>query len=114
MAYRETSIYNPDNLLIATTCQVISDDVIVAANQTLKRGQVFELDASGNAIAPTGVIDPAKVYGIMAEDIVTGDTTAVGVAYMNGEFSSSKVIFPEGKSEADYKVPLRKLGIFLR
>lgn len=114
MAFRETAIYNPDNLLIPTTCQVISDDVIVAANQTLKRGQVFELDAQNNAIAPTGVIDPNNAYGIMAEDITTTDSTAVGVAYLNGEFNSNKVIFPEGKTEKDYKVPLRKLEIFLR
>lgn len=111
MAFRETAVYNPDGLIVATTCPVISDDITVATNQTLKRGQVFELDGENNTIAS---LDPNKAYGIIAEDIITTDSIAIGVAYMSGEFSTSKVIFPEGKTEADYKVPLRKLGIFLR
>lgn len=114
MAFRETTTYNPDNLIVATTCQVISDNVTVAANQALKRGQIFELDAQNNAIAPTGVIDPNKAYGIIAENIITEGTPLVGVAYLNGEFNANVVIYPEGKTAQDYKVPLRKLGIFLR
>jgi hypothetical protein len=106
-----------DNLLAGNGVQpVVTQPVTVAANQSLERGALFELNVNGEAIVPTGApIDPAKVYGVMAETVVTdGSGTAESVAYMSAEFNERKLIVPAGITLADYKEPLRKLGIYLK
>lgn len=111
------SEFNHDNLFAGNGVQPpVTQPVTVAANQSLERGAVFELNSSGEAVVPTGApIDPSKVYGIMAETVVTdGAGTTESAAYMTGEFNERKIIVPEGVTLEDYRPSLRKLGIFLK
>lgn len=106
--------YIPDNLIISTIYPIMTSDIVVAQNQTLVRGEVFELNAEGNAVKPITTIDPTKVYGIMAESVETTTSTKVTTAYLTGEFNKDLVVFPAGETYTDYKAPLRKIGIFLK
>lgn len=108
--------YSYENLFISSTLTIVTEEITVAESQNLSRGAVFELNASGQAVVPTGApIDPTKVYGIIAETTVTGAAeTKKSIAYLTGEFNRDAIIVPAGVTVADYKVPLRKLGIFLK
>src|SRR5690606_18554444 len=89
---------------------VVTREIIVAPNQELSLGQVFDLDLEGQAIASS---DPLKAFGIMADAIATGAMATKSVYYAAGEFNKYKVILP---AEADFKAydqALRKIGIFL-
>lgn len=113
--FRSKEQFNYDNLVIASSVPVVTDEIVVAAEQNLQRGEIFELNVSNQAVAPSGVIDVTKAYGIMAEEVVTGVAeTKTCVAYLMGEFDSNKIICPTGKTVADYKTTLRKLGMFVR
>lgn len=103
-----------DNLIAGSQMPVVTDTITVAPSQDIKRGEILELDANGQAIAPTGTIDPTKAYCIAVDDIITTTQAAPSVGYLAGEFNQERVIYPTGKGVADYKVHLRKLGIILR
>lgn len=108
--------FTPDNLFAGNVQPVVTEVITVAADQNLVKGAVFELDLNGNAVVPTGApIEPSKVYGIMSETVITAvGETKPSVAYMTGEFNKNSLVFPDGTTVSDYKVPLRKIGIFLK
>lgn len=99
-----------DNLLAGFQSHVVTREVIVAPNQELSVGQVFELNEEGQAVAST---EAEKAYGIMADAIATGATAAKSVYYAAGEFNKHKVILPVDAEFAKYDQSLRKIGIFL-
>ncbi len=105
-----------ENLFAGSVQPVVTESITVAASQELVLGQVVELDASGNAVAPSGeTIDPTKAYGIMAAPVTTeAAETKESVVFLTGEFNQDKIIIPDGEDLADYKLALRKLGIFLK
>lgn len=99
-----------DNLLAGFQSHVVTREIIVAPNEELSLGQVFELNEEGQAVAST---EADKAYGIMADAIATGDTEAKSVYYAAGEFNKYKVILPVDADFKAYDQALRKLGIFL-
>lgn len=102
-----------ENLLAGFQSHVVTREIIVAPSQELSLGQVFELNAEGQAIAPADPLDVSKAYGIMADAIATGSSAKRSVYYAAGEFNKYKVILPTEAVFKDYDQALRKIGIFL-
>lgn len=104
-----------DNLLAGFQSDVVTEPITVAPGQELSVGQVFALNAEGQAIAMTTESNATDVYGIMADAIATAtDETKEAVCYVRGEFNARKIIFPEGANQVEYKKALRNIGIILR
>lgn len=105
-----------ENLLAGYQSQVVTEAVTVALSQELSVGQVFALNASGQATAIDGTILTVNdVYGIMADAVATDAiNTKKAVCFVAGEFNASKIILPDGAVFNDYKEVLRNKGIYLR
>lgn len=104
-----------ENLLAGFQDNVVTEPIVVAAEQELSVGQVIALNAEGQAIAMTEASTTTDVYGIMADAVATaaGETKAA-VCYKRGEFNARKIIFPEGGDAIAYRKTLSNIGITLR
>lgn len=104
-----------ENLLAGFQDNVVTEPIIVAAEQELSVGQVFALNVTGEAIAMTTESAATDVYGIMADAVATasGETKAA-VGYKRGEFNARKIILPMGGDKVAYKKALSNIGITLR
>jgi|GEM_PF-1555550 len=104
-----------ENLLAGFQDKVVTEPIKVAAEQELSVGQVFALDAKGEAVAMTKESVATEVYGIMADAVATaaGETKAA-VCYKRGEFNSRKIILPTDSNVIEYKKALSNIGITLR
>lgn len=104
-----------ENLLAGFQDNVVTEPIIVAAEQELSVGQVFALNAEGEAIGMTDASTATDVYGIMADAVATavGETKAA-VGYKRGEFNARKIILPTGGNAVAYKKALSNIGITLR
>lgn len=102
-----------ENLLAGFQSHVVTKEITVAPNQELSVGEVFELNSSGQAVAPALPLDPTKVYGIMADPVASGVNPVKSVYYAAGEFNKYKVILPDTADYSAYEQSLRKIGIFL-
>lgn len=104
-----------DNLLAGFQSDIVTEPVTVAPEQELSVGQVFALNAEGQAIAMTTESNATDVYGIMADAVATSaGETKEAVCYVRGEFNASKIIIPEGANQVEYKKILSNIGITLR
>jgi len=105
-----------ENLLAGFQSQVVTEEVTVAVSQELSVGQVFALNASGQAAAIDGTtLTVNDVYGIMADAVATdASNTKKAVCFVAGEFNAGKIILPEGAAVNEYKEVLRNKGIYLR
>ncbi len=110
---QETFAYN--DFFAGNVMPVVTEKGTAAENQNIAQYALVELNASNQIIFPTGTIDVTKVYAIAAEGVTTGagETKPITI-YLTGEFNEAKIVIPVGKTIADYKIPLRKLGIFLK
>lgn len=102
-----------ENLLAGFQSHVVTREIVVAPNQELSLGQVFELNDDGQAVAPADPFDATKAFGIMADAIATDGIAKKSVYYAAGEFNKHKVILPAGANFKEYDHSLRKIGIFL-
>jgi Bacteriophage lambda head decoration protein D len=104
-----------DNLLAGFQSDVVTEPIVVAASQELSVGQVFALNAEGQAVAMTTESTSTDVYGIMADAVATaaGETKAA-VCYKRGEFNARKIILPDETKSVAYKKALSNIGITLR
>lgn len=103
-----------ENILAGFQSHVVTREIIVAPNQELSLGQVFELNADGQAIAPVSdPLDPTKAHGLMADAIATGATAQKSVYYAAGEFNKYKIILPAGADFKKYDQALSNKGIYL-
>lgn len=103
-----------ENLLAGFQSQVVTREIIVAANQELSSGQVFEVNNEGQAIVPvSSPADPTLAYGIMADAIATGAAPKKSVYYAAGEFNKYKVILPVDADFKAYDQVLQGKGIYL-
>lgn len=110
-----TRILEHENLLAGFQAPVVTEAIIVAPEQELSVGQVFALNASGQAIAISGALTANDVYGIMADAVATAaGETKKAVSYAAGEFNANKIILPAEADAIAFRVALSKKGIYLR
>lgn len=104
-----------ENILAGFQDKVVTEPIIVAAEQELSVGQVFALNARGEAVAMAKETVVTEVYGIMADAVVTaaGETRAA-VCYKRGEFNVRKIILPTDSDAVAFKKALSNIGITLR
>lgn len=104
-----------DNLLAGFQDNVVTEPIVVAAEQEVAVGQVIALNENGEAIAMTAQDTATDVYGIMADAVATAENeTKAAVIYKRGEFNARKIILPTGASPVEYKKALSNIGITLR
>lgn len=104
-----------DNLLAGFQDRVVTEPIVVAAEQELFVGQVFALNATGEAVAMTAASTATDVYGIMADAVATSaNEKKAAVCYKRGEFNSHKIILPTDADTIAYKKALSNIGITLR
>lgn len=101
---------NADNLVL--TGAIRTDACSLKADSTVRRGELVIMQ-SGKIIPDTGA-NPSSVYGIACESLEVSASDQKTEVYVSGEYSLSSVIFPAGKTYADYKEALRNKGIILR
>ena len=108
-------VLEQENLLAGFQDKVVTEPIIVAAEQELSVGQVFALNAKGEAIAMAKETLVTEVYGIMADAVATaaGETKSA-VCYKRGEFNSRKIILPTDSDAIAFKKALSNIGITLR
>ena len=108
-------VFEYENLLAGFQDSVVTEPITVAAEQELSVGQVFALNAEGEAVAMTEANTATEIYGIMADAVATaaGETKAA-VCYKRGEFNSRKIILPTDGDAIAYKKALSNIGITLR
>lgn len=87
---------------------------IVPANTNIAAGEIVNKGANVGEIAKIGTtLDPTDLYGIALENVTTQDDEMASVAVLvKGKFNEHKVIYPSGKCETDYEIPLRNKGIY--
>lgn len=100
--------YTP-KMLHAGDFPVVTDSGTVAESQTIKEMMPIEIGADGKVKAVTSSTIN-NVYGIAAEDADAGEEV---VYYLTGQFFGSALTAPAGTTAAQFKAPLRKLGIYL-
>ncbi|MCR4436168.1 MAG: hypothetical protein QHH06_10345 [Clostridiales bacterium] len=86
---------------------------IVPVSTTLQVGEIVDKGAAAGEIAKSsGVV--ANAYGIALEAVATDASNTASIAVLvGGKFNKDKVVYPAGKTFADYDVALRNIGIFL-
>lgn len=104
-----------DNLLAGFQSDIVTEPIVVAAEQELSVGQVFALNATGEAVTMTALSTATDVYGIMADAVATaaGEKKAA-VCYKRGEFNARKIILPADADTVAFKKALSNIGITLR
>ncbi|MGN0885795.1 MAG: hypothetical protein ACI4RT_02230 [Candidatus Spyradenecus sp.] len=110
MAMQETNILpKKDNLFSATQIMpVVPDKLTIAqASAVLVRGSIV---TAAGALATAA----ADAYAILAEDCDSTVTAKEAPVYLTGEFNEDALTVGDAITVADCKVPLRKLGIFIK
>ncbi|MDO4439208.1 MAG: hypothetical protein Q4B86_07190 [Eubacteriales bacterium] len=104
--------YKPDNLIASRKMPIMTASKEAA--EALKRGAPVTIGSDGKikkiTAAGEGQADVSALYGIVAEDAVSGKKAAV---YLTGEFHADELVFETHVVVKDVEVPFRKLGIFL-
>jgi len=91
---------------------VQTDIVTFASGAKFALGELVIM-STGKMAADAG-LDPTKVYGIVASEVDASLADAEGIVYTSGVFNKDEIVFPEGKTYADYKEALRNKGIILK
>ncbi len=108
-------ILEHENLLAGFQSDVVTEPIIVAPEQELSVGQVFMINASGQAVSMKAEGVATDIYGIMADAVATAQNeTKAAVGYKRGEFNARKIIIPEGADAVAFKKALSNIGITLR
>jgi hypothetical protein len=102
-----------DNLLLTGQVPTVTDTVIVAKGQTLKRGTVVAYnDTDTDEVSPVEV-DGALPWGVIAEDVTTGDEPGEAVVYLMAELNADALIFGSGTA-SDHKRNMRIMTLIVR
>lgn len=103
-----------DNLFAGhTQPAIVGSEVITGGN--FKRGTVLGLITASNKMT---IVDKAKsdgsqeVAAVLAQDVDASQQDKTATVYYTGQFNASSLIFKEGESATDYKLSLRKMGVF--
>jgi len=114
-------IYIPDNLFGGSTMPIVTDAMIIAAGQNLKRGAVLgQITATGkgklvNSANAGATADGSEtIYAILAEDVNATTVDKTVVVYLTGEFNENALTFGGTDTSTMYKAAARKVGIFFK
>lgn len=110
-------VYAPDNLIAGLT-QIVTENMVLAQGQNLKRGTVMgRITASGKATVSTAAAADGSqaAYGILLDDYdaTAGDLGGCGVM-VKGEFNDHAIILGAGQTILSVHDALRANGIFLK
>lgn len=100
--------YKP-KMVHAGNYPVVTDSGTVADGETIVELMPIVLDTDGKIKGVTSETIE-QVYGIAAQNAEEGEEV---VYYLTGEIFGDSIEVPAGTTAADFKAPLRKLGIFL-
>lgn len=98
--------YEP-RMIFAGDFPVIKDEG--TAGETIKGLAPVVLGTDGKIMAATKAT-AAEVYGLAAEDAAADSPIVI---YLTGQFFGEAIETPTGTTAADFKAPLRKVGIYL-
>lgn len=119
--YSNLGTFTPDNLIAGNDVPLLVKGVTLKAGQgVLKRGTVLGIITATGLAVPvdsTQTDGSQTAFGILADDIDTGDATAtenvVAAAYVSGHFNRRALIFGGTDTADKHETRLRELGIFL-
>jgi hypothetical protein len=103
--------------ILAGNFPASTEEVTLATGQNLKLGSVLgRVTASGqyklvNSAADDGSQEP---YCVLMEDVNATDSTAVGIAYLTGEFIRTRLIFGGTDTWETHLAAARKNSIFFK
>ena len=114
---QSSETYSPDRLVAGLT-QLVTENRILVAGQSLKRGTVVgRITASGKyTLSTAAASDGSEVpYAILADDYdaTLGDIGPCA-AYTKGEFNERAIILGTGHSLTSVRGALRAGGIYLK
>lgn len=101
-AYLPKNLYAGDYPVVTSVEKVKAGTPVAALTVVALKSTGIEKAAAGNL---------TDIYGITAD---AADGGAEVVVFLTGEFRASEIVFPEGAELEKVKMPLRKLGIFLK
>lgn len=110
--------YKPDSLIASNEMAILKEGIGLKPGQgILKRGTLIA-KAADKAGYLAGKNDPETIYGILTDDIDTGEKAdgenIPAVCYLTGVFNPDVVTVSDTKSLEDYEDDLKKIGIWLR
>lgn len=111
---RETQTYDD---LFAGHYPVITERAIILSGENLARGTALgKVTASGKLkLLDSALSDGAETpYAILGEDVDASAGDKVGLVYLSGEFSTSKLTFKSGQTAAGFKAGFRDKNIYLQ
>lgn len=101
-SYKPSMVHAGGYPVVTSTCTVADGSTILGLMPVV-------LGADGMVSAATAST-VEKVYGIAADGAKAGEEAVI---YLTGQFFGDALEVPEGTTAADFKLPFRKLGIFL-
>lgn len=108
--------FQPDNL-IAGPAERVFKTVVIAPNQVLERGTVLgKVAASGQCVPVDKAASDGSqtVFGVLADDVTTGEEAGYAEVYLSGEFAISALVFGGESAAADHMDQARELNIYFR
>lgn len=116
--YKEIGEFKPDSLIVSNEFPILKEGCGLKQGQkVLKRGSLIVKDESGKFVIAPQDNETVSVFGILADDIDTGDAgeeSVPAVCYVTGIFNPESVIVGESATVTDYQDALRAVSIFLR
>lgn len=118
--YENIGEYEEDKLIAGNEVPILIDSVEIVQGVKLKRGTVIAIktdDKTANIVNSTLSDGLQNPYAILTDDVDTtelapGETEKVSV-YISGYFNGKYLIVSDTDEVEDFKLELRKLGIFI-
>ena len=110
--------FTPDSLIVSNEFPILKEGCGLKQGQkVLKRGSLIVKDGSGDFVIAPQESKGVTAFGILADDVDTGDTgedKVPAVCYVTGIFNPEAVIVGESATVTDYADAMRGRSIFLR
>lgn len=106
-----------DSLIAGPQERIITDAVVIAAGQSLKRGAILgrvTADGTFKLCDATAKDGSENICAILVEDVDSGSGAAPGVVYFEGEFNAAALVVKAGENIGVYRWPARAMGIYFR
>lgn len=107
MAMQFSSSVTVDNLFATSVIPAMTDVLLVAQGQTLKRGAL--VDETGTLCAAA-----SEVFAVLADDVDTTDAAKEVAVYLTGEFNEKALSVAADATVAGLKKSARKVSIYIK